>query len=108
MVNEIIERHHGFIEVESAPGKGSVFTVRWRNAGRTGRSVAVHQHRSAPRNGLGQDLLDHEEVRGGAVYLAEANSVFAGSTFGGREGAARRTLNATSGRSIARAVFLAY
>ncbi len=32
MVNEIIERHGGFIELRSSPGQGSVFVIRWRNA----------------------------------------------------------------------------
>jgi signal transduction histidine kinase len=32
MVNEIIEKHGGFIELKSSPGQGSVFVIRWRNA----------------------------------------------------------------------------
>lgn len=32
MVNEIVERHRGFIEIESSPGQGSTFALRWRKA----------------------------------------------------------------------------
>ncbi|MDP9813991.1 signal transduction histidine kinase [Rhizobium tibeticum] len=32
MVNEIIEKHGGFIELKSSPDQGSVFAIRWRNA----------------------------------------------------------------------------
>ena len=30
MVNEIVTRHGGYVELSSAPGKGSTFVVRWR------------------------------------------------------------------------------
>ncbi|WP_448786728.1 sensor histidine kinase [Brucella intermedia] len=30
MVNEIVTRHGGYVELSSAPGKGSTFAVRWR------------------------------------------------------------------------------
>lgn len=30
MVNEIVTRHGGYVELSSAPGKGSTFSVRWR------------------------------------------------------------------------------
>jgi signal transduction histidine kinase len=30
MVNEVIERHGGFIELQSSPGEGSVFAICWR------------------------------------------------------------------------------
>ncbi|MDQ0137594.1 signal transduction histidine kinase [Neorhizobium galegae] len=32
MVNEIIAKHGGFIEIKSSPGQGSVFAIRWQNA----------------------------------------------------------------------------
>jgi signal transduction histidine kinase len=31
MVNEIVTRHGGYVELSSAPGKGSTFAVRWRD-----------------------------------------------------------------------------
>lgn len=31
MVNEIVTRHGGYVELSSAPGKGSTFVVRWRD-----------------------------------------------------------------------------
>ncbi|RJG40440.1 HAMP domain-containing sensor histidine kinase [Mesorhizobium sp. DCY119] len=31
MVNEIVTRHGGYVELSSAPGKGSTFSVRWRD-----------------------------------------------------------------------------
>lgn len=42
MVNEIIEKHDGFIELSSTPGEGSVFIIRWRNA------LRIDMHRQAP------------------------------------------------------------
>lgn len=36
MVNEIVTRHGGYVELSSAPGKGSTFVVRWRD-GRVSR-----------------------------------------------------------------------
>ncbi|MGF9566575.1 ATP-binding protein [Neorhizobium sp. BT27B] len=46
MVNEIIEKHDGFIELSSTPGQGSVFAIRWRNA------LRVQSDRESTRPGL--------------------------------------------------------
>ena len=48
MVTEIIERHNGFIEVESTLGQGSVFAVRWRDVPRPKLRA---QHREPRRIG---------------------------------------------------------
>ncbi|MDP9838764.1 signal transduction histidine kinase [Neorhizobium huautlense] len=45
MVNEIIGKHGGFIELRSSPGQGSVFIIRWRNALRVEMHRREHQIR---------------------------------------------------------------
>ncbi|WP_286157247.1 HAMP domain-containing sensor histidine kinase [Sinorhizobium sp. RAC02] len=39
MVNEIIEKHGGFIDLRSTPCQGSVFAIRWHHA------LRIERHR---------------------------------------------------------------